>query len=214
MNCKNPHARFASLSSISLGDTHPLLIKPTRNNINASYQVNSRVKGHEAPRHRLHQPAGNPGINQPTHHLNNMSNTYNGKCFCGAVEIEVSGAPNVQGYCHCRSCRSWSGGPVNGFSLWPAENFKVLKGEENIATYSGSEFSHRKWCKACGGHLINSHPGMNLVDVFSATIPTFEFKPTLHVHYGETVLPMKGDGLPKFKDLPADFGGSGETVDE
>src|SRR3569833_2373880 len=46
-----------------------------------------------------------------------------GGCFCGAVEIEVSGAPEAMGYCHCRSCRSWSGGPVNAFSLWPLSLF-------------------------------------------------------------------------------------------
>jgi hypothetical protein len=51
------------------------------------------------------------------------------------------------------------------------------------------------------------------VDVFSATIPTVSFQPGLHINYAETVLPMK-DGLPKFKDFPADFGGSGETVPE
>ena len=35
----------------------------------------------------------------------------------------------------------------------------------------------------------------------------------LHVHYQETRLPMK-DGLPKMKDIPADMGGSGQTVPE
>jgi hypothetical protein len=40
-----------------------------------------------------------------------------------------------------------------------------------------------------------------------------KFEPGLHVHYAETTLPMK-DGLPKFKDFPAEFGGSGETVAE
>jgi hypothetical protein len=38
---------------------------------------------------------------------------YKGECFCGAVQLEVSGEPEGMGYCHCRSCRSWSGGPVN-----------------------------------------------------------------------------------------------------
>ena len=36
-----------------------------------------------------------------------MSDSYKGACFCGAVEIEVSGAPAAQGYCHCSDCRSW-----------------------------------------------------------------------------------------------------------
>jgi hypothetical protein len=37
------------------------------------------------------------------------------------------------------------------------------------------------------------------------------FKPALHVNYQEAVLSMK-DGLPKLKDLPKEFGGSGELL--
>lgn len=40
-------------------------------------------------------------------------------CFCGAVQFEVSGEPAAMGYCHCGSCRRWSAGPVNAFTLWP-----------------------------------------------------------------------------------------------
>jgi hypothetical protein len=40
-----------------------------------------------------------------------------------------------------------------------------------------------------------------------------EFKPALHLNYESTIMPMK-DGLPKFKDFPSDFGGSGETLPE
>ena len=140
--------------------------------------------------------------------------TYAGKCFCGAVELEVSGAPVAQGICHCGDCRSWSAGPVNAFSLWPKDNFKVTKGEELIGTFAKTENSHRKWCTKCGGHIMNDHPGMNLVDVFAPTIPTFKHEPAMHVYYGETTLKMKGDGVPKFKDLPKEFGGSGEMIDE
>jgi hypothetical protein len=39
------------------------------------------------------------------------------------------------------------------------------------------------------------------------------FKPTVHLNYEETVLPIK-DGLPKLKDFPAAIGGSGETMPE
>jgi hypothetical protein len=60
---------------------------------------------------------------------------------------------------------------------------------------------------------MTDHPPLGLVDVFTATIPTLDFQPGLHVNYQETVLPMK-DGLPKFKDFPADFGGSGEMLKE
>jgi hypothetical protein len=58
-----------------------------------------------------------------------------------------------------------------------------------------------------------NHPPLSLVDVFAATIPTLAFAPMLHVNYAETVLPIR-DGLPKLKDFPAEFGGSGDAIAE
>ena len=136
-----------------------------------------------------------------------------GSCFCGAIEMEVTGAPEGMGYCHCRSCRSWSGGPVNAFTLWKPENVKVTKGGEFLETFEKTEVSQRKYCAKCGGHLMTNHPGLGLVDVFAATIPTLDFQPGVHINYSETVLRMK-DGLPKLKDFPSEFGGSGEAIPE
>ena len=142
-----------------------------------------------------------------------MSNEIKGSCFCGAVEITVTGQPAGMGFCHCASCRSWSAGPVNAFTLWQPSAVKVTKGESNIGTYNKTERSFRKWCKTCGGHLMTDHPTMGLVDVYAATIPTLPFQPGLHVHYGETVLHLH-DGLPKQKDMPAEMGGSGTILPE
>ena len=142
-----------------------------------------------------------------------MSQTYKGSCFCGAVEIAVTGTPEAAGYCHCASCRSWSAAPVNAFSLWKPEAVKVTKGESNIGAYHKTEKSHRKFCKTCGGHLFTDHPMWSLIDVYAATIPTYRHEPQVDVHYGETVLRIK-DGLPKMKDLPKEMGGSGETLPE
>ena len=136
-----------------------------------------------------------------------------GSCFCGAVEMEAAGAPEAMGYCHCRSCRSWSGGPVNAFSLWKPAAVRVTAGAEHIATFAKMPMSQRKYCSKCGGHLMTDHPPLGLVDVFAATLPTLIFTPAVHVNYAETVLPMR-DGLPKLKDFPAEFGGSGETMAE
>ena len=142
-----------------------------------------------------------------------MATSYKGECFCGAVKLEVSGEPEAMGYCHCRSCRSWSGGPVNAFSLWKPENVKVTAGAENIASFKKTELSHRQYCGKCGGHLMTNHPPLGMVDVFAATLPTLKFAPGVHVNYSETVLPMK-DGLSKLRDFPKEFGGSGEVVPE
>lgn len=139
--------------------------------------------------------------------------THQGRCFCGAVEIEVTGSPAAMGYCHCSSCRSWSAGPVNAFSLWAPEAVRVTAGGEHLATFSKTPFSERQFCAKCGGHLMTRHPTIGLVDVYAATIPTLAFAPGVHVNYAETVLPMR-DGLPKLKDFPAEFGGSGELIAE
>ena len=142
-----------------------------------------------------------------------MSGPYTGACFCGAVELRVSGQPNAMGYCHCRSCRSWSGGPVNAFTLWAPEVVEATKGAENIATYHKTDMSHRRFCRLCGGHLMTAHPPLKMIDVFAATIPDLVFVPQVHVKYAETVLPIR-DGLSKFKDFPTEFGGSGEMAPE
>ena len=130
-----------------------------------------------------------------------MEHTYRGTCFCGAVEIAVTGQPSAMGYRHCRSCRSWSAAPVNAFTLWPPQALKVTKGEEHLATFCKTPMSHRQFCRLCGGHLMTGHPPLELVDVYAATLPGLTFVPQLHVNYAETVLPMR-DGLPKLKDFP------------
>lgn len=139
--------------------------------------------------------------------------TYQGRCFCGAVQLEVTGKPEAMGYCHCGDCRSWSASPVNAFSLWKPESVRITKGENHIGVYNKTERSYRKFCTQCGGHILTEHPGFQLVDVFAATIPDFPHQPLVHVHYQETVLPMY-DGITKMKDLPAQIGGSGETLSD
>ena len=139
--------------------------------------------------------------------------TYKGICFCGAVQFTVTGEPAAMGYCHCASCRHWSAGPVNAFTLWKPDAITITQGNDKIGTHNKTSNSSRKWCRTCGGHLFADHPAWNLVDVYAATIPSFPFKPGMHVNYQETVLPIR-DGLPKLKDLPKEMGGSGEAVFE
>jgi len=117
------------------------------------------------------------------------------------------------GYCHCEDCRHWSAGPVNAFTLWKPEAVEVVQGADTLGCYHKTPASLRKWCRRCGGHVLTEHPGMRLIDVYAAIIPALIFKPALHVHYQEAVLRM-ADGLPKMRDVPAELGGTGETLDE
>lgn len=138
---------------------------------------------------------------------------HRGSCFCGSVEIQVAGQPEAMGYCHCQSCRHWSASPVNAFTLWKPSSVEVIKGADRIGVFNKTERSARQYCKSCGGHLLTDHPLWGLIDVYAAILPTFAFRPQLHVNYQESVLRMRDD-LPKMKDLPAEMGGSGERLPE
>ncbi|MBB3183351.1 hypothetical protein FHR95_000892 [Halomonas fontilapidosi] len=141
------------------------------------------------------------------------SKTYHGACFCGAVQLRVTGEPEAMGFCHCEDCRHWSAGPVNAFTLWKPEAVEVVQGADTLGSYQRTPASLRQWCRSCGGHVLTEHPGMGLVDVYAAILPGLTFEPALHVHYQETVLRI-ADGLPKMRDVPAELGGTGETLDE
>jgi len=138
---------------------------------------------------------------------------YKGRCFCGAIELCVVGKPEAMGYCHCASCRQWSAGPVNAFTLWQPSAVTVTRGATQLGAYHKTENSIRKWCTACGGHLLTEHPRFELTDVYAAVIPDLPFTPALHVNYGEHVLRVR-DGLPKLKDFPKELGGTGELLPE
>lgn len=143
-----------------------------------------------------------------------MSETsYQGGCFCGAVQLTVSGQPEAMGYCHCESCRRWSAGPVNAFTLWKPAAVNITRGRDKLAAYAKSPNSRRIWCKQCGGHVMTEHPEWALTDVYAATIPDLPYQAGLHVNYQETRLPMH-DGLPKLRDFPEAFGGTGDTMPE
>jgi hypothetical protein len=139
--------------------------------------------------------------------------THSSSCFCGEVKFEVTGEPVAMGYCHCSSCRHWSAGPVNAFTLWQPDALKVTQGGASIGTFNKTPGSSRKWCKKCGGHLFTDHPGFGLIDVYAALLPKLRFEPGVHVNYAETVLRIH-DGKPKLQDFPKELGGSGVSVPE
>jgi hypothetical protein len=142
-----------------------------------------------------------------------VADMHTGTCFCGAIEVQATGAPIEMGYCHCNSCRSYSAEPVRSFMLWKTEDVRIAKGDEFVGRFNKTGMSDRHFCTKCGGHLLTVHPALGLTDVGAALFPDIAFKPVVHLHYAETVQPMK-DGLPKLKDFPAAAGGSGKTIPE
>jgi hypothetical protein len=139
-----------------------------------------------------------------------MSDLHKGTCFCGSVEIEVEGDPIDMGFCHCASCRAYSGAPFVAFAIWPAEKVTASGG---IGSYNKVGTTARKFCLRCGGHFMLDHPDMGVVDVRAAVLPSLIFVPKAHLFYSERVIDI-ADGLPKFADMPAEIGGTGECLPE
>ena len=73
---------------------------------------------------------------------------HSGNCFRGTVKLEVTGSPEAMGYCHCGSCRSWSGGPVNAFTLWKPEAVRITSGADCVETKLYNV------CPNCGGGFV------------------------------------------------------------
>jgi len=141
------------------------------------------------------------------------ANKHTGTCFCGAVEIEVTDKPLEMGYCHCNSCRAYTGAPMSAFILWTSDQVRVTKGAEFVGSFNKMGMSDRQFCRKCGGHLMSYHPSMDATDVHAGIIPGVAFTPVVHLNYAEAVLPIK-DGIPKLRDFPAHAGGSGEVLAE
>ncbi len=145
-----------------------------------------------------------------------MTETYTGGCACGSVQIKLTGKPDSMGFCHCTSCRAWSGDPVHTYALWPTDKVVVSAGDEYLATFlkTPDSLSHRKYCTKCGGHVMISHPVLGACDVYPGVVAGLDFIPTMHLNYGEAVLSLD-DSLPKYRDFPSDFsdfGGTGELM--
>ena len=119
------------------------------------------------------------------------------------------------------SVRAWSGGIGQLVNLYQKDDC-VITGE--LDTYAkpgsrlcsgGTNFSHRKSCKVCGGCVLNEHPGIGKYDICGGILDyggkPFEY--TEHVHYESTIFPMV-DGLVKWADFPTRFGGTGNILDD
>ncbi|MEM7543852.1 MAG: GFA family protein [Pseudomonadota bacterium] len=146
-----------------------------------------------------------------------MADETKGACFCGAVEITLSGRADSMGYCHCESCRQWSGDPVHAWTIWSEGQVSITKGEAQVRTFQKSpeSLSHRKFCLECGGHFAIHHPTLGIYDVFPGVLKDFEFDGRVHINCAEWVM-RATDDLPKFKDFPPEltvaFGGTGEPM--
>ncbi len=110
-----------------------------------------------------------------------VSEKYEGGCFCGAVRYRLHGPFSYSAHCHCRSCQRAIG---TGFATWSAvkpDCFEVTKGE--ITIYESSPGVRRGFCRTCGTSLTYTGDNWTDVGVLAATLddPSVA-KPTTNVY--------------------------------
>jgi hypothetical protein len=148
---------------------------------------------------------------------------YNGSCICGEVEIHVEGAPLFNGFCHCHNCTNAMGtSPVHMLGV-PTAGFSVTKGQDKVKEWSGYHGSLRNGRATCCGSSLYQYPeGKGFHAVFprmltgyvkgkSSKLPA-DLMPTGHMNYENRTLDSHDD-LPKFQDMPLEFGGGGVMCD-
>ena len=75
-----------------------------------------------------------------------------GGCLCGAVRFTLTEAPTEYGACHCSMCRKFSGGIELGIRAMTDEI--TWDADEELATYTSSEWAERGFCRKCGSSLF------------------------------------------------------------
>ncbi|XP_010217887.1 PREDICTED: centromere protein V, partial [Tinamus guttatus] len=73
---------------------------------------------------------------------------HTGGCHCGAVRFEVWASPDLHVFnCNCSICTK----KQNRHFIVPASRFKLLKGAENLTTYTfNTHCAQHTFCKTCG----------------------------------------------------------------
>jgi len=90
-----------------------------------------------------------------------------GKCLCGAITFTVASPSGRIGACHCKMCRTWSGGLV--FAIEDARDL-VISGEENLGVFKSSDWGERCFCKTCGTNLFWRSEQFNHTAVMAGSI--------------------------------------------
>jgi hypothetical protein len=73
------------------------------------------------------------------------------ECRCGAVEVEISGAPIAQFFCQCDDCQVVHGGACAPEPVYAADLVKVTRGDPMTWKLKRNP---RFTCRECGTRLF------------------------------------------------------------
>ena len=113
-------------------------------------------------------------------------------CECGALAMDIKGAPVIQLVCHCKDCRSFSGTPYVDLAFFYPAGCSA-HGQSNSTTMKGSSGSDKTYysCASCQTALYATVAVLNGAFAIRANLlAPFKFEPRLHIWTSE-----KADGV-------------------
>ncbi len=105
-----------------------------------------------------------------------------GRCLCGDVRWEHAGKPLFMGSCHCGICRKTLGSAFTMEVIAKSEGYRLVRGDECIASYESSPGFHRPFCSRCGSPLPIEPPDGNFIVMPAGSLEGDPgLRPSMHV---------------------------------
>ncbi|GAA6000962.1 GFA family protein [Rhodotorula paludigena] len=101
-----------------------------------------------------------------------------GRCCCGKVEVTLlDGMPKSGTHCHCKNCRTTSGGVGIYFFILPSSAFSV-KGQDELCSYTDLDTAsgkpmQRSYCRTCFSCAVFFASSRSLPVLIAASPPYF-----------------------------------------
>ena len=130
---------------------------------------------------------------------------HKGTCLCGAVEYEIIGPLGRVLLCHCSRCRKANGSAFSAISPVATSDFRIIKGQESLRSYSTDAGVHRMFCGTCGSQIIGKRDSMpETVRVRIGTLDTpLESGISAHIFVGSKAEWYEiHDDLPQHEERP------------
>ena len=99
---------------------------------------------------------------------------FKGSCLCGKIEYEVDEFSSEMGHCHCSMCRKFHGAAFATLGEASKQNFRWLKGESQLQSFTADNGTTRQFCKVCGSSLSFSASGNDdsIIEISLGTLDT------------------------------------------
>lgn len=125
-----------------------------------------------------------------------------GSCLCGSVAFEISAAPLMFLYCHCRSCQKSSGTAHAANLAFPKDSMKWTQGEDLIQVFIDSKDNPghpRSFCRNCGSPMPKRSRNQQFWVVPSGSLDSDPgMKPQANIYWAEHVpWYVPSDEIPK-----------------